>query len=188
VRLIAGLGNPGKEYRKSRHNLGFRAVELLARKHHARYFWPRYLGRVSRISIGEEEVLLLKPHTYMNMSGKSVSQALRKLNLYPDQLIVIHDDLDLKLGQLKVGFSLKSAGHKGLESIIQETGSKDFFRIRLGIGRPQDRDDVVAYVLQAFAREEEAQVEKMLDSACEAVEVLVKYGLEKAQNLFNARK
>jgi len=132
--------------------------------------------------------MLLKPYTYMNMSGKSVSQSLRRMNLYPDQLIVIHDDLDLKLGQIKVGFSLKSAGHKGLESIIQEIGSKDFFRIRLGINKPHNQEEVIDYVLQPFLKEEQEQAEKMVEAACEAVEVLVKDGLEKAQNTFNARK
>jgi len=163
-------------------------IERLARAHKAGYFWSRYSGKAAKIKFGPEEVLLLKPQTYMNRSGRSVAAGLKKMNIYPDQLIVIHDDLDLALGQIKVGFGMKSAGHKGLESIIQETGTKDFFRVRLGIGKPAGEQDAVEYVLAPFAGEEWKEADRMIDQACEAVEMLVTEGLEKTQNVFNKRK
>jgi len=162
-------------------------IDQMAQKHRVRYFWPRYLGRAAKIRISEELVTLLKPHTLMNLSGQSVALAMKRLNLYSDQLIVIHDDLDLALGQLKIGFGLKSAGHKGLESIIQELGTRDFFRIRLGIGKPGEKEDVIDYVLKPFPKKDHELVSSMIETACEAVEVLVKDGLEKAQNIFHKR-
>jgi peptidyl-tRNA hydrolase, PTH1 family len=188
VRLIAGLGNPGKEYKFSRHNFGFMVVDHLAQAHKVRYFWPRFQGRAAKVVIGEEEVTLLKPHTFMNLSGVSVAAAMKKLNLYNEQLIVIHDDLDLPLGAIKIGFGLTSAGHKGLESIIEQLGTKDFHRIRLGIGKPENKDQVMDYVLMPFAKADRDKLDAVIADAGSAVETLVKDGLEKAQNLFNKRK
>ena len=188
MRIIAGLGNPGKEYRFSRHNFGFMLVDRLARAYKVRYFWPRYQGRAAKIIIGEEEVMLLKPHTFMNLSGVSVAAAMKRLNLYAEQLIVIHDDLDLPLGTIKVGFGLTSAGHNGLESIIEQMKTKDFYRIRLGIGKPENKEEVVDYVLMPFAKQDHDRVQAVIEEACSALEVLLKDGLEKAQNIFNKRK
>jgi peptidyl-tRNA hydrolase, PTH1 family len=188
VRLIAGLGNPGKEYRLSRHNFGFMVVDRLAKAYKIRYFWPRYQGRAAKVRIGEEEVMLLKPHTYMNLSGNSVAAAMKRLNLYTEQLVVIHDDLDLELGTIKIGFGLKSAGHKGLESIIEQMKTNDFYRIRLGIGKPENKAQVVDYVLMPFAKQDSDKVQAVIEEACSALEVLIKDGLEKAQNIYNQRK
>ena len=185
--MIAGLGNPGKKYRFSRHNLGFMAVDRLAQSHQAGMFWPRFEGRAAKVRIGQEEVVLLKPYTYMNLSGESVAQALRKYRLKPEQLIVIHDDLDLEPGQLKLGFGLGSAGHNGIESIIERLGAKDFYRVRLGIGKPQAKEEAVSYVLEAFEEGEREQVEQMIANVAAAAELLVTEGLEKARNLFHRK-
>lgn len=187
MRLVVGLGNPGKKYQLSRHNFGFLVIEHLARIHKVRFFLPRFKGRTARISIDGERIMLLKPWTYMNLSGQSVALAVRALKINPEQLIVIHDDLDLELGQIKLGFSLSSAGHKGLESIIEHLGTKDFYRVRLGIGKPKDKEEVVEYVLDRFSEEEMIKLEEVVKQAGHAVEVLVKQGLGQAQNLFHKR-
>jgi peptidyl-tRNA hydrolase, PTH1 family len=161
-------------------------VDRLAADHRAKYFWPRFSGRAVRITLGPEEVTLLKPHTFMNNSGVSVAAAMKKLNLYSDQLIVVHDDLDLPLGRLRIGIGLSSGGHKGLQSIIDHLGTKDFIRVRLGIGHPE-KQDVVDYVLEHFSGEEKAEADKMIEEACRAVETLVAGTLEKAQNIYNKR-
>ena len=187
MRLVVGLGNPGKRYKLSRHNFGFLVVEHLARIHKVRFFLPRFRGRTARIRINNQWVLLLKPHTYMNLSGVSVALAIQGLRLTPEQLIVISDDMDLELGHIKLGFGLSSAGHKGIESIIEHLGTKDFYRIRLGIGKPEKKEEVVEYVLSKFSAEEMIKVEEVVHKASEAVEVLVKEGLAQAQNLFHKR-
>ena len=185
MRVIAGLGNPGRKYKLSRHNLGFMVVEECARLYKVRFFYPKFRGRVAKIRIGYEEVLLSKPHTYMNNSGESVAMVLDRLNLYPDQLIVIHDDLDLPLGKIKLGFNLGSAGHKGVQSIIEHLGSQEFYRVRCGIGKPASKDEVVDYVLSPFKPDELEKVKKMISTACKATEVLIKEGLEEARNIFH---
>lgn len=187
MRLIAGLGNPGKGYRFSRHNLGFMTVDRLSRIHRKRIFLPRSYGRTAEIKIGSEKVVLLKPSAYMNRSGESVLLAMKKFNLKSEDLIVLHDDMDLSLGKLKLGFGLSSAGHKGVESIIEKIGTGKFYRIRLGIGKPAEKEDVVSYVLSSFTDEEMEIVKRMIESACQAVEVLIKEGLEKAMNIFHRK-
>jgi PTH1 family peptidyl-tRNA hydrolase len=161
-------------------------IDRMAKSHHVSFLMPRFSGRAARITISQEEVTLLKPHTFMNNSGVSVAAAMEKLNLYSDQLIVVHDDLDLPLGRLRIGFGLSSGGHKGLQSIIDHLGTKDFIRVRLGIGHPEEQD-VVDYVLEHFSKEEWKQADKMIDEACGAVETLVVETLEKAQNIYNKR-
>lgn len=186
MRIIVGLGNPGRRYQNTRHNFGFMVIDELARKYRVRFFFPRYKGRVCRVTISEEEILLLKPYTYMNRSGESVARAMEHLNLYSDQLIVVHDDLDLELGQVKINFASKSAGHKGVESIISELGTDEFYRVRLGIGRPEG-DEVVDYVLSPFSPQELEKVKKMLPKVVQAVEILLTEGLERAQNFAHRR-
>lgn len=162
-------------------------MDQLAKIREVKLFWPRFQGRTAKVKIADEEVILLKPYTYMNLSGVSVAQALKKFRLTPENLIVVHDDLDLSLGQIKIGFALSSAGHKGVESIIEHLGHKNFYRVRLGIGKPKEEEDLVEYVLSDFAPSELAQVERMIEEACKAIEVLLSQGLEKAQNLFHRR-
>ncbi len=187
MRLIAGLGNPGKKYQYSRHNLGFMVIDRLSRIHQAKIFWPRFQGRVAKTRIESEDVALLKPHTFMNLSGESVAQALNKFRLKPDKLIVIHDDLDLAIGQIKITFGGGSAGHNGIESIIDRLGVKEFHRLRLGIGKPPEKDDAVSFVLSEFGPGEMEAVERMMENACQAVRVLISEGPERAQNLFHRK-
>lgn len=140
--------------------------------------------------INEEEILLLKPYTYMNRSGESVARAMESLNLYSDQLIVVHDDLDLELGQIKLTFASKSAGHKGVESIISELGTDEFYRVRLGIGKPEDasQERIVDYVLSPFSPQELEKVKnEILPQAIQAIEILLTQGLERAQNFAHRR-
>lgn len=187
MRLIAGLGNPGKKYQFSRHNLGFMVIDRLGKIHQAKIFWPRFQGRTAKVRIGREDAVLLKPYTYMNLAGESVKPALKKFRLGPENLIVIHDDLDLNLGQIKIGFGLGSAGHNGIESIIEHLGTKDFYRIRLGIGKPSGKEEGINYVLSGFPAEEKEPVEQMIADACQAIQVLITEGVEQAKNLFHRR-
>lgn len=161
-------------------------IDRMAKARRVRLFMPRFSGRVARVVIGQEEVTLLKPHTFMNNSGTSIAAAMNKLNLYSDQLIVVHDDLDLPLGRLRIGIGLSSGGHKGLQLIIDHLGAKDFIRVRLGIGHPEG-GDVVNYVLEHFSKQEWETADKMINEACKAVETLVLETLERAQNIYNKR-
>ncbi len=181
--LLVGLGNPGPEYARTRHNLGFLVLDELARRAglaRARRK-RRYSGRI--LQAGDR--LLLWPQTYMNLSGRSVGPALHALGLGPERLVVVHDDLDLSLGKIKVKRGGGSAGHKGVASVIEALGTGDFCRIRCGIGRPGPGEDVVDYVLGPFAEEEREAVEQMVLSAADAVEVVTEDGVEAAMNRFN---
>jgi PTH1 family peptidyl-tRNA hydrolase len=185
--MIVGLGNPGPEYRKTRHNLGFWAVDRLAER------WGTYLSRHAFLSvIGDvfwrgEKVLLVKPQTYMNRSGQAVASILEFYHLALSDFFVIHDDLDLPLGQIRIKRGGGGAGgNRGVASLIETLGSKDFVRIKLGIGRPPGRQDPADFVLQPFTPMEEAFILLAVDRAVEAVEVLLVDGVERAMALFNA--
>lgn len=175
--LIVGLGNPGKQYELTRHNFGFMVLDLLA----GGEAWEnKYDAEI----VKTDEVIMAKPQLFMNLSGKSVSQILK---FYPAaKLIVIHDELDLMLGSMKISKGSSAAGHNGVQSIIDEIGTKEFIRIRLGINSP-DRGEIPgdAFVLQKFNENEQQLVKEVLEKAKHAVEVLQTDGLEIAQSKFN---
>ena len=185
MKLIAGLGNPGREYRDSRHNLGFMVVDALAKAHHIRVWGFRFHSRIGKGRIAGQEVVLQKPRTFMNLSGTAVAPALRSYHLSPADLLVIHDDLDLPLGRLKITVKGGSAGHKGIASIIQQLGADQFLRLRLGIGKPEDSEDTVDYVLRPFRSGELKLRNEVIDRAAEAVAVILTEGVEAAMNRFN---
>jgi PTH1 family peptidyl-tRNA hydrolase len=151
MQLIVGLGNHGKKYEKNRHNVGFMAVDLIAENYDFPPFKEKFKGLVSKGEINGQEVILLKPQTYMNLSGESVQPAAAFYKITPDNITVIHDDIDLPLGKVKIKIGGGNAGHNGLKSIDQKIGS-NYRRIRIGVGRPQY--DVSSYVLSDFAKEE----------------------------------
>jgi len=188
--LIAGLGNPGPRYQATRHNLGFRVVDELARQCGvaASAFRDKFHGELATARLGGEELLLLKPLTFMNESGRSVQAACTFYKIKPSELIVAHDELDLPFADVRLKKGGGDGGNRGIRSVSGALGP-DYVRIRLGIGRPPPdfRGDPADFVLQAFAFEELASVEQMLARATEAVSLVTSLGLEKAMNRINQR-
>ena len=183
--LVAGLGNPGREYAGHRHNVGHMVVDELARRHGGSWR-GKFSGDLSELRIGEARVALLKPMTYMNESGRSVGAALRFFKLPPEQLLVVHDEGDLDLGRLQARLGGGLAGHNGLRSIVQALGTQEFLRLRIGVGRPRRGDPrpLADYVLSNFEPEDEADA--IVARAADAVEAILAEGLEATQQRFNA--
>ncbi len=181
--LVAGLGNPGAEYARTRHNAGWLVVDELARRHGGS-FRARFAGRLAEIRLGDGRVGLLKPETYVNDSGRSVGAAVRFFALAPERLLVVHDDVDLEEGRLQARLGGGLAGHKGLLSIADALGTRDFLRLRIGVGRPGRGDprSVADYVLAEFPPE--TDVEALVGRAADAVEVVVMEGVEEARRRF----
>jgi len=182
--LVAGLGNPGREYEKTRHNVGWMVVDEVVRRHDGS-FRSKFDGQLSEIRLGDLRLALLKPETYMNVSGKSIAAARRFFKVEPDALLVVHDDVDLEPGRLQARSGGGLAGHNGLRSIAGALGTQDFLRLRIGVGRPGrgDRRPVADYVLSSF--EPELDVEALIAHAADAVETIALDGLEAAQQRFN---
>lgn len=193
MKLIAGLGNPGRKYEKSRHNIGFMCIGHLARTHNIKLNKRRGRARTGSGSIAGNEVLLARPQTYMNLSGQSVIRLMHSFHVTPDDLVVIHDDLDLPVGKIRVRYGGGSGGHKGIESIFTELNSQDFYRVRIGIGRPpayEDvseirEDDVMDYVLGEFTPEEKKVIADSIPVASEAIISLITDGLTATMNKYN---
>jgi len=184
--LIVGLGNPGQKYRGTRHNLGFRLVDLLAGQAGIGLERQKHQALIGRGRICGREVLLAKPQTYMNLSGACAADLLRYWRLTPQDLIVAHDDLDLETGRLKLVAGGGSGGHKGIASIADRLGDPDFIRLKLGIGRPPDpRMDPADFVLSRFEPQEAEEVEAALARGVLALKTLLSEDIEKAQSLYN---
>jgi PTH1 family peptidyl-tRNA hydrolase len=182
--LVAGLGNPGREYERTRHNAGWMVVDELARRHDGS-FRSKFDGQLSEVRLGDFRLALLKPETYMNVSGKSIAAARRFFKAEPDTVLVVHDDVDLEPGRLQARSGGGLAGHNGLRSIAGALGTQDFLRLRIGVGRPGrgDRRTVADYVLSPF--EPELGVDAVIGRAADAVETIAVEGLEAAQQHFN---
>jgi PTH1 family peptidyl-tRNA hydrolase len=182
--LVAGLGNPGREYERTRHNVGWLVADELARRHGGS-FRSKFSGRLAETRLDDLRLALLKPETYMNESGRSLSAAARFFKVDPGALLVVHDDVDLEPGRLQARLGGGLAGHNGLRSIAQALGSKDFLRLRIGVGRPGrgDRRSVSDYVLAPFEADED--VHELVSRSADAVELLAREGLEQAQARYN---
>jgi PTH1 family peptidyl-tRNA hydrolase len=173
MRLVVGLGNPGSRYARNRHNVGFMAVDAIARRHGAPGFRNRFKGELAEGPIGGERVLLLKPQTFMNLSGESVGEAARFFKILPSEIVVIHDEIDLRPGKLRVKRGGGNAGHNGLRSIDSSLGP-DYWRVRIGVGHPGIKELVQPYVLQNFSGEElTGWVEPLLGAVAETVPLLL---------------
>lgn len=168
MHLFVGLGNPGPQYARHRHNVGFMAVDAIARRWRAPGWRRKFHGECSEVELEGERVLLLKPLTFMNESGRSVAEAMRFYRLAPARLVVFHDELDLAPGKVRVKHGGGTAGHNGLRSIAACLGTTDFVRVRIGIGHPGDRDRVVSWVLSDFARTDQLWLEPLLAAIAEA--------------------
>jgi PTH1 family peptidyl-tRNA hydrolase len=182
--LVAGLGNPGRGYETTRHNVGWLVMDELARRHGGS-FRSKFSGRLAELRIDGKRVALLKPETYMNESGRSLGAAARFFKAEADALLVVHDDVDLEPGRLQARAGGGLAGHNGLRSIAQALGTQEFLRLRIGVGRPGrgDRRSVSDYVLSGFGPDED--VEALVTRSADAVETLIREGLEAAQARFN---
>lgn len=185
--LIVGLGNPGREYEETRHNVGFLVVETLADRTSCRVSDKKFKALTSRSRIQGNDCLLMKPQTYMNLSGESVGPALGFYKSATQDVIVIHDDLDVPLGQLKLKKGGGHGGHNGLRSLKKHLPDDGFIRIRVGIGRPPPRWDSADYVLSRFRNEEWNDVEEVVEKAADAVEDILKLGLPKAMGRYNQK-
>jgi peptidyl-tRNA hydrolase, PTH1 family len=173
MRLVVGLGNPGPRYARNRHNVGFMAIDAIVRRHCSSGFRNRFKGEIAEGSIGGERRLLLKPQTFMNDSGESVAETARFFKLLPSEVVVIHDEIDLRPGKLRVKCGGGTAGHKGLRSIDALLGP-DFWRVRIGVGHPGTKELVLPYVLQNFSSEEVSLwVAPLLDAIAETIGLLL---------------
>lgn len=183
--LIAGLGNPGREFRGSRHNIGFMTLDRLAEKLGANFSRVKMNALMTAVRYGEERLILIKPQTYMNLSGQAVSSYLRFYKLPLDNLLVVYDDVDLPFETLRMKPDGGDAGQKGVRSIIDQLGTQSFPRLRLGIGRPSGRTPVSDYVLSEFRSDERELLPFVLDQAAAAALHFVEQGLDSAMTLYN---
>ena len=193
MKLIIGLGNPGKTYAHNRHNIGFRCLNHMAKLHSIQVKKHQCQSQTGTGRIAGVEVLLAKPKTFVNLSGKAVGSLMRKYKIPVTDLIVIYDNLDLPLGKLRLRPDGSAGGHKGISSIISALGSEDFPRIKVGIGRPtdgdgnplSDEDVIVGYVLSDFTPQEDRTIKPAIDTVAEAIDCILTEGIVAAMNKFN---
>ncbi len=185
--LVVGLGNPGKDYANTRHNAGFMAADEISRRFSFSTFREKFDGLIAEGNIAGEKVLLLKPQTYMNLSGNSVVKAALFYKILPENVIVIHDDMDLKLGQIKAKCGGSSGGHNGIKSIDSQI-SPNYNRIRIGVGHPEhQQNQVIDYVLSSFSREEKEILNQSIDTVADLIDILIKNGLPDFCNALGQR-
>ena len=183
--LLVGLGNPGTEYQNTRHNVGFMAADEIFSRYRFSAYKSKFDGLIAEGQIGREKVFLLKPQTFMNLSGNSVVKAALFYKILPENVIVIHDDIDLSLGQLRAKIGGGNGGHNGLKS-IDAAITPQYNRIRIGVGRPQK--EVIDYVLGHFSKADMQIIEKAVDISTQAVEVLIENGIESCSNFIGMNK
>ena len=184
--LIVGLGNPGKEYEKTRHNCGFRAIDLLAQKLGCKVDKAKFQGLYGQVSQDGRKIFLLKPLTYMNLSGRSVLQLSAYFHIPPQRIIVLFDDISLEPGRLRIRADGSAGGHNGIKSIIAELGSQDFPRVKIGVGaKAHPEQDLADWVLSNFSANEEKALRAALEQACDAALCIIDSGVPAAANRFN---
>lgn len=185
LKWFLGLGNPGRQYEMTRHNIGFMALDRFADKHGIKISQSKCKGLLGEGMVAGEKVVLLKPQTYMNLSGESMRAFMDFYKASPDDLIVVYDDLDTPYGHIRLRYQGSAGGHNGIKSIIQHLGSQTFNRIRLGISRPAPGRDIADYVLSPFSKEEFQSMPQVLDKTCEAMEYVLEHAFEKTMAKFN---
>lgn len=181
--IVVGLGNPGRRYARTRHNLGFMVVDEIAGRHGIE-LRERDLYLTGKGSIEDVDVVLVEPLTFMNRSGLAVREVVRKHNVQPENLVIVHDDIDMETGKLKIREKGSSGGHRGIESVIESIGAREFIRVKIGIGR---EEGVAAedYVLSKFRKDELPLIKEAVASAADAIAVIIKNGVDRAMNEFN---
>ena len=193
MNLIIGLGNPGRGYANNRHNVGFICLSHFARTQGIRFDKKQGRARIGTGEVAGSKVVIAKPQTYMNSSGESVNRLIKKFDINLDDLLVIHDDLDLPLGRIRIRYGGGSGGHKGIDSITNELGSQDFIRLRVGIGRPVKNegttefsdDEIITYVLSDFTPDEKQTIAQVIPRVSEAILCLLTEGSTVAMNKYN---
>ncbi len=187
VKSLVGLGNPGKEYEDSRHNVGFMFIDFLLKKanHSKGKYEEGCLSRIYKVYLFERELLLVKPYTFMNNSGYAVLNLIKHYDLKPEEVMVIYDDLDLPLGSIRIRKGGSSGGHKGVESIINLLKTQSFPRLRIGISRPKRKEEVIDYVLSPFSKEEAFKIREVFERAFWCLKILFMEGFEKSMSLCN---
>lgn len=184
--LIVGLGNPGEKYDRTRHNLGFMVADKLASEYSAS-FSKGFKGEYAEFFLNGEKHYILKPYTFMNLSGESVQPLAAYYKIDAEDIIAIHDDMDIEFGRLKLKKGGKDGGHKGIRSMIQMLGESDFIRLKMGIGK-DSRKDTVGHVLGKFSGEETEKLDEFIDNGVKAVVCCIKDGVRSAMNVFNTKK
>ncbi|OEH84340.1 aminoacyl-tRNA hydrolase [Desulfuribacillus stibiiarsenatis] len=185
MKLIVGLGNPGTQYRNTRHNAGFFLVDELAKKLGVSVEQSKFKGLIGEARLGQEKVLLLKPQTYMNLSGESIRAAMEWHKLGPEDILVAYDDMDIELGKIKFRPKGRPGGHNGIKSIIAHLGTDEFARLKIGIGRPQGVD-VVSYVLTNFTQDERSEIDGAILKGIEGVDCFIETSnIQESMNKFN---
>ena len=190
MKLIVGLGNPGREYERHRHNIGFMVVEALLARARANLNQEKFAAKVGQGTLAGERVLFVEPQTFMNLSGRSVAEAARFYKVAVEDVLVIHDELDLPLGRLQLKAGGGSGGHNGLKSIVSSLGDESFIRLRFGIGKPEGpnaRERVADYVLSNFDDGERREMDALIDRAMDMAELWIREGLSVAMNRFNRK-
>lgn len=184
--LIVGLGNPGKEYEGTRHNIGFEAIDFLARKYNIDINRSKFKGVFGEGFIGGEKVILLKPATYMNLSGESIREVINFYKIDNNEIIIIYDDISIEVGKLRIREKGSAGGHNGIKSIIANIGGDVFPRIKIGVGQP--KNDLVSHVLGRFSKEEEEDLKEVIEASNKAVEIIIRDGTKEAMNQMNGFK
>lgn len=186
--LVVGVGNPGEEYARTRHNVGAEVVEILARRHGGRLRKSKELrATVDEVRVGGKRMALAVPTTYMNDSGQAVAPLVRRFGVEPDHLVVVHDELDLPTAELRVKLGGGLAGHNGLRSIKQHLHDDAFVRVRIGVGKPASKERGANHVLSGFSKRDREQIAVTLEEAADAVEMILAEGVDAAMNRYNGR-
>ncbi|MDH4321715.1 MAG: aminoacyl-tRNA hydrolase [Desulfobulbaceae bacterium] len=187
MHLVVGLGNPGQDYARTRHNVGFMFLDYLADRHNATFVGSKWQAQTATLRLSGEMLTLVKPETYMNRSGLSVSRIAAYYKVATERIIVVHDDLDLPVGRMKLMNDRGAGGHNGIRSLIEHLASKEFPRFKIGIGRPQDKTPVEKYVLANFIAEEFTQTSEMFPAVEKGLCLLLEKGVLAAMNQVNTR-
>lgn len=187
--LIVGLGNPGKKYNMTRHNVGFMAMDLISHKLNINVEKLKFQGLIGETKVNNEKVVLLKPQTFMNSSGNSVYEAVNFYKISPQNVIVIYDDMDLPVGSVRIRKQGSSGGHNGIKSIIYQLQTEQFIRIRIGIGKPENKDEkkVIDHVLTEFYKSEQEDIFKALEITRDAVIEIINENIDSAMNKYNTK-
>ena len=185
--LVVGLGNPGDEYARTRHNVGAEVVELLARRHGGKLHGTKGRARSDEVRMGDQRVALAVPLTYMNDSGEAVAGLMRRLGVEPDQIVIVHDELDLQPAVLRIKVGGGLAGHNGLRSIKQHLHTDEFMRVRIGVGKPPSKDRGADHVLSRLSKRDREAMDVTIEEAADAVELIVRDGVAAAMNRYNGR-
>ena len=186
--IIAGLGNPGRDYDMTRHNIGFEVIDYLADKYNVKVTKLKFKGIYGEMNIGGEKVFVIKPQTYMNLSGDCIAEFARFYKIPPENIIIINDDIDIAQGKLRIRAKGSAGTHNGLKSIIYQLQKDTFPRIRVGVGAPTHKDyDLADFVLGKFTKDEIPTMEKAIINAADAAVEIVKSGVDKAMNKFNSK-